>query len=289
MRMLCATSLLALMLSISGVPGARAQIPMVSCANGVCDTNPNGGEVTAQIGANLKPYTSTTMQGGYVAHGVGMRNLGYGMIKVTDVPPGATIYKAYLFWAIIGPKSMKVADPNPALPAHVYNYAKGKFDGHVITGTLIGSGAPPWWGGDSIWGYRADVHSYITTGGNDNYYLSNFASGYTDGHDPFVPFPDPTISPSLAPMVDGATLVILFKKTGYPNTTIKIYNGMATTVYDPLHQTVAGVNAVGPAGILTPLLSWRMGKTTMTTPAAPISSSMICRQYGAALIQTVTW
>jgi len=238
--MICATSLLALMLSLSIVPGARAQGAIPDCANGVCEINPNSGEVAAQIGAFLKPYTTTSLHGGYVAHGVGMRNLGYGFINIADLPPGATISKAYLFWAVIGPKSMKVPDPNPLLPAHVYNYAKGKFDGHNITGTLVGSGAPPCWGGDPIWGYRADVHSYVTSG-THNYFLSGFASGKTNADDPFV-------VGSPAPMVDGATLVILFTKAGYPTTTIKIYNGMASTIYDPLHQTITGINAVAPTG-----------------------------------------
>jgi len=240
--MICATSLLALMLSLSIVPGASAQGALPDCANGACETNPNGGEVTAQIGASLKSYSSTSLHGGYVAHGVGMRNLGYGFINITDVPPGATISKAYLYWAVIGPKSMKVPDPNPLLPMHVYNYARAKFEGHTITGTLVGSAPNPCWGGDSIWGYRADVRSYLTAGGNDNYYISGFASGTTDGSDPFV-------HGSTMPMIEGASLVILFSKSGYPSTIVKIYNGMASTVYDPLHQTIAGVNAVGPTGI----------------------------------------
>lgn len=241
MRVIYAASLLALLLSFSGVISARAQEPNFSCSNGACETNPNGNEVNSQAGAYLKSYSSTTLHGGYVAHGVGMRNLGYGTIKITDVPAGSSVSKAYLFWAVIGPKSMRVPDPNPALPVHVYNYAKGKFDGHAITGTLIGSSANPCWGGDYIWGYRADVHSYVTKGGNDSYYLAGFASGTTNGQDPFSvgsPFP----------MIDGASLVILFTKTGYPTTTIKIYNGMTTASYDPLHQTIPGINAVAPTG-----------------------------------------
>jgi hypothetical protein len=249
MRTIYATMLLTLMLSFSGVISVNAQDFALLCNYGACAPDPNGNQVSAQVGANLQSYSSTTLHGGYVAHGVGMRNLGFGSIIITDVPIGATISKAYLFWAIIGPKSMKVTDPiNPTI-THVYNYAKGKFNGHAITGTLIGSSGNPCWGGDSIWGYRADVHSYITKGGNDNYFLSGFASGETDGHDPFVAWPgDPNRSRSLAPMVDGATLVILFNKTGYPNTTVKIYNGMATTIYTQLHQTIAGMNALGTPG-----------------------------------------
>jgi hypothetical protein len=229
MRMFCAALLLTLMLSFSGVLSARAQEPIPSCGNGSCETSPNP-DVKSQVGAYLKSYSTTTLHGGYVAHGVGMRNLGYGTINVSDVPPGATVSKAYLFWAIIGPRTM---------PG--YYYYKGKFAGHAITGTLIGSSANPCWGGNYIWGYRATVTSYIIKGGNGNYFLSNFASGKTNGDDPW------TLG-STDPMAEGATLVILFNKTGYPNTTIKIYNGMATTVYTQLHQTIAGVNVVAPTG-----------------------------------------
>ena len=230
MRAVYAALLLALMFSFSGVINAHAQEPYFPCKNGVCESNPGANEVNAQAGAYLKPYTTAILHGGYVAHGVGMRNLGYGTIKISDVPAGATVYKAYLFWSVIGPKV------NPG-----YYYYKGKINGHAISGSLIGSSSSPCWGGGNIWGYRADVRAYMIKGGNGSYYLSGFASGTTNGDDPF------TVGGAY-PLIDGASLVILFSKPTYPTTTIKIYNGATTTVYDQLHLSMVGVNAVAPTG-----------------------------------------
>ena len=95
---------------------------------------PEGDEVTAQAGAYFKTAYSATLRGGYVAHGIGMRNTGYGTIQVTDVPAGSTVVKAYLFWAVIGPASV---------PG--YYYYKGVFNTSAVTGTLIGKSAQPYW------------------------------------------------------------------------------------------------------------------------------------------------
>ena len=252
MRTSYAALLLALMLSFSGVISVHAQEPSFPCKNGVCESNPNSTEVNAQAGAFLKPYTTVTLHGGYVAHGVGMRNLGYGSIRISDVPPGATVSKAYLYWAVIGPKV------NPG-----YYYYKGKFDGHAITGALIGSSATPCWGGGNIWAYRASVLSYMTKGGNDSYDLSGFASGTTNGDDPF------TIGSSL-PMIDGASLVIIYSKPSYPNTTIKIYNGATTTTYDQLHLSMTAVNAVAPTGFAYSTFIMADGQSNFSYPSGTL-------------------
>lgn len=46
--------------------------------------------------ASLQAFTSYNLQGGYVAAGVGMRNLGYGTISLQGIPSGSQVVAAYL-------------------------------------------------------------------------------------------------------------------------------------------------------------------------------------------------
>lgn len=197
-----------------------------------CPSGSSNG-VNALAGAFFHMAYSTSLHGGYVAHGVGMRNTGYGTISVSDIPSGSAVVKAYLYWAVLGPSN---------LPG--YYYYKGKINNKSISGTLIGKSSEPYWLGGSnnfIWGYRADVTSYVVKGGNGNYNLSGFASSLTGGEDPWK-------SSAGAPLLEGASLVIVFSNALYPVTTVKIMNGVTSTMESELHLNVAGINAYGLPG-----------------------------------------
>jgi hypothetical protein len=231
-RFLISMVVIAMVLMLIGTPQSAAQGPTTECAVGgeiTSDCQPADDSVNAQSGAFFKKGYSTTQKGGYVAHGVGMRNTGYGIINVSDVPAGSTVSKAFLFWALMAPASMSG-----------YSYNKGYLNGAAITGSLIGAGQNPCWGSYPIMSYRADVTGKVLKAGNGVYHLWGFASGLTDGTDPWTG--------SAYPMLEGASLVILYKNTSYPTTTFQIYNGATTSYGGEIHLNMPGINAVGLTG-----------------------------------------
>ena len=221
---------------------AAAQSPDCKPGMGSPDCNTaQPGDISSQASTAFTKYYSKTMKGGYVAKGVGMRDTGYGTINISGISSGSTVVAAYLYWAIIGPSSM---------PG--FNYAKGYINGAAITGTKVASSQSPCWPDaygnyPPIWSYRADVKSKVNKAVNGTYSLSGFASGLTNGADPWV-------APVTLPLLEGASLVIIYSNNNLPNTSFLIYNGAATmaggkdnAVYE-LHLDIPGVNAVAPTG-----------------------------------------
>jgi hypothetical protein len=186
-------------------PAAAAQATCANCEAGTPAGIASGPVSTAGLGSLAY---SSSLHGGYTAAGVGMRNRGWGTILIQDVPTGATTRIAYLFWSVIGPSGVTTPPSS---------YAQGKFNGHAITGTYLGSAASPCWGSGSVFGYRANVTNYVT--GNGVYHLTDFASANKWGDDPFS-------VTTTYPAIEGASLVDVYAKSNYPTTTIKIMNGV---------------------------------------------------------------
>jgi hypothetical protein len=155
----------------------------------------------------LSTVSSVTVHGGYTAVGIGMRNLGYGTISLTGVPAGATVKSATLLWDVLADQS----DPS---------FAQGSFKGSAITGTSWASGASPCWPVGSNFSYEADVTSLVT--GNGSYSLSGFATGESDGADPWNVGSTP-------PLLEGASLVVVYQLASMPQTTIQIAEGATET------------------------------------------------------------
>jgi len=172
------------------------------------DVGPGGqDEFDLLIGPQV-PLTqsySQTLQGDYVAAGVGMRNVGGGTIPIA-LPGGSTIEKAFLYWSIIRPAG-------PAAPN------TGTFNGAPILGTLVGtSGSPCWLEADAlIDNYRADVTTIAVDGANT---LTGFPSGVTDN--------SPPVSSIVAPLLEGATLVVVFENPAFDLNTVVIRDGAQT-------------------------------------------------------------
>jgi len=135
----------------------------------------------------------------YVAAGTALRNTGSGVITTSYT---GTVVAAYLVWGIINTDTT-------GLDAASIN-------GHAITGTLQSDDASPCWGSGNMWIYAAPVTSYVTSGANT---VSGFASGATDGSDPWSTY--------AAPLDDGASLVVL--TTGATANNIYMYTGAYTT------------------------------------------------------------
>jgi hypothetical protein len=177
--------------------------------------------VTSLLGPQV-PLTqsySQTLQGDYVAAGVGMRNVGGGTISIA-LPAGSTIERAFLYWSLVRPAG-------PAAPN------TGTLNGTAIVGTAIGtSGSPCWIAGDAlIDNYRADVTAIAVDGVNT---LTAFPSGATDNSHP--------TTNTTPPLLEGATLVVVFENAGYDFNTVVVRNGA---------QTFAGQSVATPFGMFT--------------------------------------
>lgn len=149
----------------------------------------------------LRKLSSFKVDGGYVAAGVAMRNLGHGTIHLTALPTGAKVVRAFLDWDILATSSTSIAG--------------GTFDGHSIIGTLIGQGGSPCWAPAANYSFQANVTSFVT--GNGTYVLTDFPSGVTTGVTPQVE--------STAPMSEGATLVVVYRDTASPSEEVVIDGG----------------------------------------------------------------
>ena len=252
-RLICALSILVLMFSFCGTLSVQAQDPQPACPKVTCPPAETP-DLTAEQTATLKLYTKVTQKGWYSSAGVGMQNRGYGTIYLA-APNNSTTTKAYLYWSVIGPSSMKVADLTPPHTVRTYNYARGYINGKAITGTLVASTRPDvWYPGTSlgswyptavnVYVYRADVKAYVNKNVSGTYLLTGFASGETDGADPWQQ------TSMNFPLVDGASLVVFFSNPNYPTSTLQIYNGafrFPSGVF--AHLSIPGVNAVYPTGI----------------------------------------
>lgn len=228
-KFLAVFGILALLLLLPAGTAAQ-EPPPPGCEGGACEEGVMGQGESEALG--LTGYQRFVVRGGYVAKGIGMRNRGRGTIRVRGIPRGAKVYKAYLYWNIVDYYQKA-------------RHRRGVFAGHRILGTYIGGDDQPCWIANrgSSFSYRADVTRYVK--GNGKYKLKGFASGRTDGQDPWAP--NAVMKP---PLMEGASLVVIFKKATYPNTTIVIWDGAAETPQTATTRsiTIGGFTATNPVG-----------------------------------------
>jgi hypothetical protein len=155
----------------------------------------------------LTTVDTEVVHGGYTAAGIGMRNLGRGTISITGIPSGATVKSATLLWDVLA---------NTAEPS----FAAGTFRSVPITGTQWASGVSPCWPVSANFSYEADVTTLV--GGNGSYALGDFPSGDTSGSDPWDVGSDP-------PLLEGATLVVIYQKASMPQVVVQIAEGATET------------------------------------------------------------
>ena len=173
---------------------------------------PKGGKQGNSILAPTVELTqkfSMTVRGDYMAAGVGMRNRGYGNITI-NLPSNSTIVKAFLYWAIIR--------SNESGPASTV----GTINSTQITGTIVGTAGTPCWpsftaedlANNSIDVYRAEVTGIAVDGTN---YLTGFPSGVTTGV--------PPQQNAAFPLLEGASLVLIFTNPAFDYNTVVIFDG----------------------------------------------------------------
>ena len=142
-------------------------------------------------------YAEQVAGGGVATAGVGLsgrfdgvRNM-TGTLVLTDVPTGASIEQAWLYWS-----TWLEADNDPT------------FAGQALTGTQIGTSADTGWSaGASSFAFRADVTALVS--GNGNYLLEALQSsplnGDANGAGLLVVYSDPNAATSATIVVsDGA-------------------------------------------------------------------------------------
>lgn len=156
--------------------------------------------------AALKLLHSFTLNGGYVADGVGMRNLGYGTIHLSGIPAHSVVYKAFLLWDVLATGRTKAL-------------ARGTFDGNPITGNFIGEGTSPCWYAEGNFSYVANVTRYVN--GNGSYSLTNFPSGATTGQTAQFY--------QVNPLLEGATLAVIYENATSAPATVQLYGGATET------------------------------------------------------------
>lgn len=141
--------------------------------------------------SDLNPFATISLNGDYIATGVGLRGHTSGAITLSGLPAGASLQKAYLYWSFLD-DSLLPSEQNIT------------FNGTPIVGTEIGSGEDTCWGRTYSRAFRADVTSLVT--GNGTYVLSNVAN----------------VSPLLA---QGASLVVVYEDKNATPHTIVIRDG----------------------------------------------------------------
>jgi hypothetical protein len=198
------------------------------------------------------------VHGGYVASGVGLRNRGSGNIVLSGIPARATVTKAYLYWNILGGST----------PGS--NFSVGRIGRTQIRGAFLGQGDSPCWGGVTTgYAYRADVTGLV--GGNGTYALSGFASGQTNGADPFT-------TGSTPPLAEGASLVVVYSKPSYPLTRVLIANGYSMTSGTTFTENIGwGFPATNPVGQVRTTFIGGDGQANFTEPASTFNGTPIAQ------------
>jgi len=230
---------------------ATAAPPVATGSGGIAPDHGKSAGPTS--GAEPVAYKNFLLKGGYVSAGVGLRNRGAGNISLGGIPSGAKVKAAYLYWSVLG----ATAEP--------LSYRKGSFAGTGITGTKVGSGASACWPSTTTgYAYRAEVTTKVK--GNGNYSLAGFASGVRDGRDPFA-------TAEVPPLTEGASLVVVFEKSTYPETRVVIKNGYTMVQSAPGASTWMsfGFSASNPVGAVKTTFIGGDGQSNATEPPSLVN------------------
>ena len=204
-------SLAALLLVTAPLSAAQAQYEKAPLGGAYTG---DGGESTFRDLGEIYP-SWTAQNAEFVANGVALRNRSSGAIELSCIPERRRIKKAFLYWnwaALDYPVPGKHnsmgfwrLSPHP------------KAVGITVHGQKCGFGDQPGWfppqAGYLNFTYRADVTQFVT--GNGLYAIVPVSGsvGSTSGADPWK-------EPPVAPLLNGATLVVIFEGVG----TVFIYD-----------------------------------------------------------------
>jgi len=177
---------------------------MLAGAGGM--TGAHNGPGASDKYTTLVTWYTVTLNGGYTAAGCGMKYTNPSTITITGVPSGATIRKAFLYWAV-----------QNVVPEQA-SFAQGTFNGNPIVGIKVGSEIDPCWGQDSSWAYRADVTAFVA--GNGSYVLTGFYN-----------------QAGTIPVATGASLFVIYESASDPWVTVCVNEGNMDVPIGPLGDT----------------------------------------------------
>lgn len=139
--------------------------------------------------------------------GTALRNLPGGGITIAGLT--GPVAEAWLYWAVI----TLGAPPAGAATILLRRDLPTRSGQRTLTGTVVGEGDTPCWGGDRVTVYRARVPTTVANG-NGAYLVSLPAGvpGATDGREPWVGSPLPAYEGAslVAIQADGAHTVALY-------------------------------------------------------------------------------
>lgn len=145
----------------------------------------------ALVPSDLTHFETFELRGNYTAAGVGLRGRTSGIITLSNIPIGASIHKAYLYWSFLD-NGLLVSEQNLV------------FNGIPVLGTEIGNGGDTCWNKTYSRAFRADITPLIT--GNGTYVLTGIVNQ----------------SPLLA---QGASLVVVYADGNGVSRTVIIQDG----------------------------------------------------------------
>jgi hypothetical protein len=178
-------------------------------------------EMVMEVENQLSQAENILVYGGVTSAGVGLRGEGSGEILIDGIPEGAGVYRAYLYWGVLGTTG---AFENP------------RFNGNVAQGEVIGISGNVCWPPSHLnldfysFNFRADVTEYVS--GNGTYAIQGLPSNLSLGNDS-----------------QGASLVVIYS---YPTlSTLRhiIINHGAVTLDTEIHSytdTIEGFEGSDP-------------------------------------------
>jgi hypothetical protein len=173
-----------------------------------------------------------------VISGVPLRDCQMGGININGIPRGSTVLKAYLYWTWAC-LDQAVKGMHDTVTFGRFFPAPRSFDTER-TGTMVGSGANPCWCGDNFQNvtFRADVTDIVSEIGAGYYgiILANGAPGSNNYSDAWAGSLfltcDPVAEP---PLIDGASLVVVYSSNCEPNGTVVLYDsGLTGHMFTPI-------------------------------------------------------
>lgn len=180
--------------------------------------NGDGTSSTGTVIGTPIPLTevyNNTFEGDYVSGGVGMRDSGppgSGTIALPAIPGGASVQQAFLYWAFMDDPPANGSNPNVTI------------NGNAVVGSHIGTTGDPCWTlsppDPDIDVYVADVTAYALPGANNT--ITNLPSGG---------------APGAVPLLEGASIVLIYDDPGGPRRTVIIHEGAITFTMPPTETT----------------------------------------------------
>src|SRR3989454_5791770 len=184
---------------------------------------------TGNPGTPLTMFAATTGSVDYVSAGAAMRNQGNGVITLTWT---GTVVSAFLVWSVMPPGSA---------------LNMGTLNGVPLTGSFVGSDTGPCWSPPTITTYIATVPTSAVINGPNT--LTGFASGITSGANPWA-------SPQTAPLLEGASLIVIYAPiVPTPTREVVIYTGALTAFGGSLSSTFPHPSATTSSAKTTYIVS----------------------------------